>query len=231
MSSTLDSKYYRKVLKKDHEKVEYTGYIPVNNPVVLVSMIDGTFIAGLDILTNDSSGSVQSLFTKRPNGINDDCHFQGLISDNDQEFSFVVTNFMEKDHINFNILKKDENNNFMPKRLNDVNIVEPMKSLKIDYDCETNCALVLSSINIPATDPEDIKKNIKTKSLTVEEEEKNGKNNKNDKKGTYYYIVLSPQMTHIDNHGKNIFERTKWMCVDAIVLKRPKQIELKKEAI
>lgn len=199
----LNSKYFTKVYQQQDSDYKYVCYRPKYSPMVLVSEIDGTPLASLHLLcqdyekqNDDLQNRGRAIISKRPDTMNDNCQFQGLVNRDNQEIEFVITNLSGQGHINYNLLKTPT------ERLNQINVLKPNETVVVKSDKITKKSLVLKSVT----------KSDGT-SLTLEEDESSTKENK----GTYYHISIVPEKNK--HEMCKLYEKTKWVVPDILVFK------------
>jgi len=214
----LQQQYFNLCYSQVDGGFKYEAYRPLDQPMVLFSLIDGAPLASLHLRCRETSTQKtysktrgSSLFTERPDSSTADLlKFQGLVDRDGQEFELVITNLSSHGHINFNIMKSDENvTKVNPGGLNEINELRPNESYAIQCDQSDNMSLVLNSI----------KDDKSGKTTSIKEDEEKAKENNSKAKGTYYFLSVSPQLNKKEICDQ--FEKTVWRCVDLFVRKIP----------
>lgn len=198
------------------ETHNYKVYKPFGNPMILMSLVDGFPIASLHLECqrtadqrdyNNTRG--KSLITHRPNKSTPDLQqFQGLVDRDDQEIQFVLTNLRQEGRINFNIMKSDVKVEVVdPFGLNEINEINPNRSVEVQCDQATKLALLLSTLKSSDSGKP---------TTTVKDDE----TTPSGPKGAYYYLSIVPQLgvTELET----AFGQTKWITADLIIRKEAK---------
>ena len=124
------------------------------------------------------------------------------------EIELVITNLNPNGFVNFNILKTDEKvSEVNPGGLNEINELHPFESYAVKCDQSSKLSLILRSL-----------KSEDGKTITLKTDEEKAVNTKTKPSGVYYYLSVVPQMDNEELCKK--FEKTKWDCVDTIVIKQ-----------
>lgn len=207
----LASKYFSILSKRVQGDIEYVAIRPLDNPLILFSLVDGSPLASFHLRCqdnrrqNDYSGNRgRALICARPYNSQVKCNFQGLINRDNQEFEFVITNLCSEGMINFNILKTDSKvEEVNPGGVNQVNELRPYESYEVQCDQSDRRVMILRAIK-----GADGKAN-----LTIEQAEKTDAK----PQGAYFYLSVVPEIGKTALEDK--FRATAWACVDAFVLK------------
>lgn len=229
----LDSKYFKHVKQERLHGLVYDAYHPLDQPIVLMSLSTGKPLASLHLRVRDHTrrdtfygGSYtreenneasnrpnvqdtgRALIVKRPDGINDDCDFQGVFTKDNQEFELVITNLCPEGLINFNILKVNQTvREVNPGGLNEINELRPGESYAVQCDQVDNRSLIFQTL-----------KSSDGSQVTVQQDEDQAKVAGNKKKGTYYYLSVVGQ--YGKDQLKESFKETRWMSMDIITIER-----------
>jgi hypothetical protein len=218
----LNPKYFDVLDTEEASGYHYQIVRPKGNPLILFSISNPSGpipIASVHLETqsyekqNDNIGNRgKALFTKRWQKSSANCDFQGIITQDKQDYEFVLTNLTIGDElININILKKnvkvtEVDPGVEGHSVNMVNEINPFSSYAVQSDQKDNCSLILETIKNEEGKP----------CLSVKTDEKQGEEKT---QGTYYWLRAIPP-----KGGKNefLFEKTKWACVDYFILKYEK---------
>jgi len=220
----LDSKYFDTVSTTEGPDYIYHVIRPKDSPMILFSLSDprGPIpIAALHLRTqsfyeqNDGLGNRgRALITQRWKNSPLKCDFQGVITKDNQNYEFILTNLTTgDDYVNINILKKDvavieKDPGVAGHGLNAINEIRPYQSYAVQCDQKDSKSLILRSIKTSTGEQ-----------VTVKEDESNGIENA---QGTYYYIsVIGAKGPTAD-----LFKETVWACVDYFItmIPRPKPV-------
>ncbi len=217
----LDSRYFETVCTKEGSDYTYHVVRPKDSPMVLFSLSDprGPIpIASIHLKTQDYSkqndrlgNRGRALITQRWRKSPLNCDFQGIITKDNQDYEFVLSNLTTgDDYVNINILKKnvkvtERDPGVHGHGLNAINEIRPYESYAVKCDQENNLSLILRSIKTSSGGQ-----------VSVKEDEKNGLENTH---GTYYYLsVIAPQ----GSPTADLFKETVWACVDYFITMVPK---------
>jgi hypothetical protein len=141
----LDDKYFGIICKKYHDGYDYYAIYPRKPSIVLFSEQDSTAIAAISFRPQDcNSLNIQTFITKEY----DD--FQGLISKNEQEYEFIITNLTDLGEIKIDIMNTNKsvqmvNPGHENGGLNEVNELDPLQSYPVRGDQKNSLSLVLDS--------------------------------------------------------------------------------------
>ena len=202
----LNQQYFTKIYEKSNDGFSFVGYSLKYSPIVLFSLVDGSPLASLHFKSYDDIAN--TVITRRPKREGINCDFQGIINKEDMEIELIITNLNSTGYINFNVLKTDEKvSTVNPGGLNEVNELLPFESYSIRCDQSTKLSLILRSL-----------KSDKGNTISLKEDEKKSVDTNTKPSGVYYYLSVVPQINDIELCKK--FEKTKWDCVDSIVIKQ-----------
>ncbi len=215
----LDGRFFELIaatpVPQSHGKVVLESYKAVyaRSTMVLFSRKTHTPLAALTMRGNENDIGCLSMLTARPCPPNNSTpHFQGMLSQPDQTFSFTISNLTREGTINFNILHTP---NYRVSRvdpgpsygINEVNELYPDQSYTIEADQRTNCRMVLGGKTklVPC---------VGYTAVTVRESEDN-----NSHKGLYCYLSVvadrsSPSLVQKFQEG------TVWKVVPGFVRRR-----------
>ena len=202
---SLDRRYFERVAAETIGDARYEVY-RAENSLVLMSTVTGEPLAALTLRTQ-SSFPGKFVIWKRGDEA-DLAHFQGLCSEDNQEFEYVLTNFSEHDMINFNIMREagqrvDQVDPGPLLGVNEVNELEPLQSFPIRCDQKDNLALMLSTVFGGAT---------------VAQDQAASGGNRNNSKAMYCHLSVVPE-SDIPQMATQ-FSETAWVCTDTVTLKR-----------
>lgn len=135
--------------------------------------------------------------------------FQGIITGDDQEFQFIITNLTNIGMVKIDIMKSNVAVNEVDPGaakggVNKVNELHRLQSYLIRADQMNDSTMILSPI-----------KKESGESLTVGESEMI---TPHEPKGTYYYVAVTPQ--NGSPELESLFQTTQWVKDDIICLKR-----------
>ena len=202
---SLDRRYFERVAAETIGDARYEVY-RAENSLVLMSTVTGEPLAALTLRTQ-SSFPGKFVIWKRGDEA-DLAHFQGLCSEDNQEFEYVLTNFSEHGMINFNIMREagqrvDRVDPGPLLGVNEVNELEPRHSFPIRCDQKDNLALMLSTVFGGAT---------------VAQDQAASGGNRNNSKAMYRHLSVVPE-SDIPQMATQ-FSETAWVCTDTVTLKR-----------
>lgn len=200
-SSSFHNEFFKTL---GHEK-EYLIVKPLGNPIILFSSDGVTPIASIHLQPGRGSGFI----TRRWNKSNLECDFQGIVTEDNTEINFILTN-LTNEIINFNILKKNvpvtqTDPGVEGHALNQINEISPFSSYRVQSDQMDQCGIMFTTAK-----KEDSGGNQST--ITVKEEEEG-----TSPLGTYFWLsVLSKR----GGENEKLFkEGVKWSHADYIALK------------
>jgi len=198
--SNLNANYFKYVCNKHVINDYYVGYIPKGHPIILYSLVDATPLAALHIEYSkiDKPIILTELNESKPKNQ----MFQNVLSTDNEEMKFVITNLCADGIINFNLMKNDS---IVDKKepddsLNHVNELKPFDSYEVIADQTVGNKLIKILVNQSET--------------LLSDEVKST----NDKIGTYIYPVVFPQSNNKELCDK--FSKTVWKPSDYIVIKQ-----------
>ena len=202
----LHTDYFKQIHTHNFDKFKYTAFQPVHNALVLFSE-SGVPLASLQLnCINNNFENIKSILTKRPESINSQCDFQGIITDEDKEFELIITNLTSLGHINFNIFLQDSKTlKVNHSAINQINVLNSFKSVSVKSDQnKSNGALILKAIK---------KMNQEQKVTVTEAETVTGEKSES----TYLYLSVVPEANK--QELINLFKKTVWKCVDVLIFK------------
>jgi hypothetical protein len=189
---------------------QYHVFEPIGNPILLMAK-DSTPLAAIHLTSKNNQS--KALIYQRNERTEDLIHFQGMVTESNREFEFVLTNLTDfrtdqqkekarrnqkDDHygmLNINLMMPGQSTEIKqvnPGGLNQWNEVSPFRSAVIESDQNSkpfpNSRLILRDVfvaNAPGGPKE---------ALSVEQDEKNQIENKNSKSaGAYYFPTVLAQ--------------------------------------
>lgn len=187
----LSKTYFDRELITIYEEKHYEVIRPLGHPMILFHGETGQAIASIHFCCEAGH---PTFITKRNSSTGLD--FQGVIAEDKQAISFVVTNLLFHDPIVVNIMRGE-------LQVNDINFFDPGKSVRIRGDASAgNKTLILDTAAASAS------------ATTVREDEARP----GGPKGAYFTIAVFPASA---SGGK--FNTAVWQCADLIC--RPREPE------
>lgn len=191
----LSKTYFDRELITIYEEKHYEVIRPLGHPMILFHGETGQAIASIHFCCEAGH---PTFITKRNSSTGLD--FQGVIAEDKQAISFVVTNLLFHDPIVVNIMRGE-------LQVNDINFFDPGKSVRIRGDASANNkTLILDTASASAS------------GTTVREDEAQP----GGPKGAYFTIAVFPASA---SGGK--FTTAVWQCADLIC--RPREPEAPKK--
>lgn len=201
----LNTKFFTLVSTNQHNDTTYYAYKPNNHSMVLYSQIDGTPLASVALkYRNNWLNSTESCIITKIQDKDDQQRFQGIVSKDNQEIAFVITNLCSEGMLDINLMKSNiKVKEVNPGGLNQVNELRPYESYEIQADqTRGNRSIIISY----AKDKEN------NKVTLAEETEKTTE----EKVGDYLYISVLPQVTISSLATK--FKKTVWKSSDDFII-------------
>jgi hypothetical protein len=214
---SLDRNYFQVIHEQEGTHCNYQVVRPLGSPMILFSTSDPRGPIPLASIhfeaqeynrqKNSNGTRAQTLITQRWRQSPMACDFQGIITQDNQDYQFVITNLTTgNDILNINLLKKDvkvteKDPGVHGSGLNQVNELKPGQSYQVQCDQKDNRSLILCAI-----------KDEKGQHVSVKQDEVAGPR---EAKGTYYYpSVIGPKNSAM----QALFKETVWSTVDYFIL-------------
>ncbi|KAH3745399.1 RNA polymerase Rpb1, domain 1 [Pelomyxa schiedti] len=223
----LDGEFFELVDSRTVEGFVYQAYRPLypRSTIVLFSEVQGQPVAAFTVIPRNCN----SVLTKRtcppPVAIPPYCgsasYFQELLSANNREFDFVISNLThfegpQPGFINFNVLHTAHQVREVDPGpawgVNQVNELKPSESYRIECDQRTNRSMKLVGVTKSTSTGT-------SEAVTVQEDEQRSKQTGEATQGTYFY--LSVVGTSAIPEMATLFQSTDWKCVEVFVRKIP----------
>jgi hypothetical protein len=203
MHNQLNSKYFSELGHTYGGEYMFYTYRPKGNPMVLFSNIDGTPLASVHVMCQESQTG-RALITKRQSG---DTDFQALIDRDHQEFQFIITNLTGEGMIKIDIMKNDGKVTDVDPgtekgAVNKVNELHEYQSYAVKCDQKDNFSFILDTIRTNDNSH-----------ITVQEAE-----SKQESKIAKYWISVVAEAGKPDLVSK--FIETFWSTPDVIVIRK-----------
>lgn len=188
----------------------YEGYTTGSNCIILYSSVDAIPIASVHLIPRSDEKS-KTLISVHPGLVLKDADiFQGIITRDEKEIAFAITNLLVNENLHVNIYPCDKDgktqNNIM--NINKINALYPLETVIVDSNQTTEKTIVLQKIN----------------NITLEESE--SKEAREEKRGTYFKFIVHPDSFGITTAKMT---RTEWRCSDFVVLMKSTIIQEEKK--
>jgi hypothetical protein len=200
----LNSHYFSQIDSTVNGDDEYVSYRCKYDTIILYSG-NGIPLAAVSFKCNNER--INALLAPRT----DKTHagFQGIITEDDQEFQFIITNLTNIGMVKIDIMKSNVAVNEVDPGaakggVNKVNELHRLQSYLIRADQMNDSTMILSPI-----------KKESGEKLTVGESEMV---TPHEPKGTYYYIAVTPEADAPEL--ESLFQTTQWVKDDIVCLKR-----------
>lgn len=201
----LNDKYFECVASYIPNCVGSTDYIAYRCIYDSIILYSSNYIP-ICVVSLKSSSPTKALIIPKCNEEKEDFH--GIITKNNQEFQFIITNLCSMGNVKIDIMKNNKAVNCVDPgslagAINQVNELHPYQSYEVTVDQMTGCTMILSSLK-------DNKKSRET-----------GKNEEIE--GTYVYVAVTPQF---DKQSLvDLFKSTKWIKDNMFVLTHNERIQ------
>lgn len=204
----LSSEYFTVLSTTQQDGNEYCAYQCHHESLILYSS-DGDPLGVVSFKCANVSNARTVLAPRRDNSGVD---FQGIVTENNQEIQFIITNLSLLGKIKIDIMKNNTAVNEVDPRaekggVNRVNELQTRQSYMIRTDQATSCTMILSTITNHQGAP-----------LTVGDAEAITPHKPD---GTYFYFAVTPQVDVPALVAK--FQNTHWVKDNIFVLKSPAQ--------
>ncbi len=205
---SLDSSYFKRIGTKVSKDIRYDSYSPKMNGMVLFSG-RGIPIAHLAIAVTDTRSNTKSFIARRNTGETD---FQGIISDDNMEFAYYLTNLTKLGMIKIDIMKNDAKVTCTDPEaalggINKVNEIHPLQTVSVESDQADNLSFILR-----ATRKQGV-------GIKVKDNEALDKNDARRVESAKYWISVVPKANN--SELAELFIDCFWAITDVIVIQKP----------
>ena len=200
----LDTQYFDLEHQEERGDNIYQVYRPLYSCIGLYSVETNVPLCIVQLKAKNSDYA-KSIIYKRPIENETLNRFHGMLDQDGQAFSLIVTNPSDTDHLYYNILRGHS-------ALNEINLIPPSTSYAVASDQHAeHKELILRSIEASTG-----------KALTVKEDEKIAKETNTAQKGLSLKLTVSPQQ---DSDLATLFEKPlEWRMLDRLLLSKPRYI-------